>query len=71
MKKLLCLILLITLVSTLFGCGKKKQSSETVGSDKITVYTSFYAMYDFARTIAKNTNEKKNKYNLMLLPSGK
>lgn len=56
MKKLLCLILLITLVLTLFGCGKKKQSSETVGSDKITVYTSFYAMYDFARTIAKNTN---------------
>ncbi len=56
MKKLLCLMLTITLIFAFSGCGRKKQTSGTEASDKITVYTSFYAMYDLTRTIAKNTN---------------
>lgn len=58
MKRIICFILSLTMLAAVSGCGctRKKQTSGAVGDDKITVYTSFYAMYDFTKTIAKNTN---------------
>ena len=44
MKKLLPIIMILSLF--LSSCGKVEEKS-----DKPQVYTSFYAMYDFARTI--------------------
>lgn len=44
MKKLLPIIMALSLLLTSCGRGEEK-------SDKLQVYTSFYAMYDFTRTI--------------------
>ena len=55
-KKILSLLLISAMVFSASSCKRKKQTTEAVGSDKKVVYTSFYAMYDFTRTIARDTN---------------
>lgn len=47
MKKILSVILAVIMSASLLGCGTQNNSS-----DKLQVYTSFYAMYDFAKMIA-------------------
>lgn len=56
MKKILTSMLALVMMLTITGCGKT-----TPKSDKIQVYTSFYAMYDFARLIG---GDKADVYNL-------
>lgn len=56
MKKIILAILCAFLLS---GCTKD------IASDKFTIYTSFYGMYDFARMIAGDKAEIKE-----LIPSG-
>ncbi|PKM51211.1 MAG: ABC transporter substrate-binding protein [Firmicutes bacterium HGW-Firmicutes-7] len=59
---LFILVLVLVLVT---GCGGKATKEGIVQNDKITVYTSFYAMYDFANKIG---GDKINLINLV--PSG-
>lgn len=47
MKKILSVLLTVMMSFGLFGC-----STENIESDKLQVYTSFYAMYDFTKMIA-------------------
>lgn len=58
MKKLLPIIMILSLL--LSSCGKVEEKS-----DKPQVYTSFYAMYDFARTIGGDDIELNN-----IVPTG-
>lgn len=53
MKKILPIIMILSLLLT--SCGKTEEQS-----DKPQVYTSFYAMYDFARTIGGEDIELHN-----------
>ena len=56
MKKIVSILLVIVTAFSFTACKKKKQTSEVADSlDKKTVYTSFYAMYDFTKTIAEGT----------------
>jgi len=48
MKKIISLFLALIIALGLAGCGEKIKPD----SEKMQVYASFYAMYDFARTIA-------------------
>jgi len=47
MKKLLIICLLVTLISSLIGCGGK----EVKNNDKLAVVASFYPMAEFARAV--------------------
>ena len=47
MKKIISILLILIMATGFAGCTKTSG-----GSDKLQVYTSFYAMYDFARMIA-------------------
>lgn len=60
-KRKLVVILLLIFV-TLYGCRANPPAEDT---DKITVYTSFYTMYDFTLKIA---GDRVNLYNMV--PSG-
>lgn len=53
MKKIFPVILILCLLTA--SCGKNDEHS-----DKLQVYTSFYAMYDFARTIGSDDAEVYN-----------
>lgn len=58
MKKIIPLIIILSVFLTSCGGSEKK-------SDKLQVYTSFYAMYDFARTIGGDDVELYN-----IVPTG-
>lgn len=53
MKKIFILFLSLITALTITGCGEKSVSE----NDKIQVYTSFYAMYDFANQIGGDKTE--------------
>ena len=55
MKKILPLIATLSLL--LSAC--ENVSEKSADSDKISVYTSFYAMYDFAKTIGGDKADVK------------
>ncbi len=53
MKKLISILLICIMSLGVAGCGKKGGNAVVKPSeDRLQVYTSFYAMYDFAREIA-------------------
>lgn len=52
MKKILSILSAVAILTGLFGCTAQKTDS-----DKLQVYTSFYAMYDFAKMIAGDEAE--------------
>ncbi len=66
MKKVLSLILVLTTMLGISACGSR-QSQKAEGDNIKTVYTTFYAMYDFTRTIAKGSNVEV----VNVVPSGK
>ncbi|MGN0182030.1 MAG: metal ABC transporter solute-binding protein, Zn/Mn family [Candidatus Ornithomonoglobus sp.] len=51
MKKTLSLFTAAALALTLAACGSNPNTEADTKSEKLQVYTSFYAMYDFARQI--------------------
>lgn len=66
-KKQLFIVGLIAMVSfiLLAACGQKKETSQSSGSDKIKVVTTFYPMYDFAKNVVGDTGEVE-----LLIPAG-
>lgn len=62
-KKIFTTFLSLTLVAgMLAGCSTKKQNEEIKDSNKKTVYTSFYPIYDFTKKIA---GDKLNVINIV------
>lgn len=57
MKKIIAVIVGLTLMSGLVGCSAQKTKEE---SGKLKIYTSFYTMYDFATKIAGDKAEVVN-----------
>lgn len=49
----------------LAACGQQKETSQSSGSDKIKVVTTFYPMYDFAKNVVGDTGEVE-----LLIPAG-
>lgn len=66
-KKQLFIVGLIAMVSfiLLAACGQQKETSQSSGSDKIKVVTTFYPMYDFAKNVVGDTGEVE-----LLIPAG-
>lgn len=66
-KKQLFIVGLIAMMSfiLLAACGQKKETSQSSGSDKIKVVTTFYPMYDFAKNVVGDTGEVE-----LLIPAG-
>lgn len=66
-KKQLFIVGLIAMVSfiLLAACGQKKETSQSSGSDKIKVVTTFYPMYDFAKNVVGDAGEVE-----LLIPAG-
>lgn len=65
MKKILGFILILCFITSCIGCSSKTEGTENVEAGKdsrLTVYTSFYTLYDFASRIG---GEKVNVINLI------
>ena len=60
MKKILMTAAAAAAISTLAACGTKPTETVENNNDKIQVYTSFYAMYDFAREIGGDMADVHN-----------
>jgi zinc transport system substrate-binding protein len=62
LKKITALMIILLLTFSAFGCGKQTPKS---GEGDLTVYTSFYVMYDFAKKIGGDKAEVIN-----MVPAG-
>lgn len=51
MKKILSIIILLSIIVSTVGCSKEEKK---INENKITVYTTIFPIYDFTRNIAKD-----------------
>ena len=66
MRKILYLIISTIIIMSLVGCNNSSKGEDVVQNDKITVYTTIFPLYDFA----KNIGGDKINLNYVVPPGG-